>query len=58
MSQCETFAATREGQQLLRNIEEFGLKRVDGARDLTEPQAVFMHEARAERARQQQREIQ
>jgi hypothetical protein len=43
---------------LLRNVEEFGLKGVDGVRDLTEVQAVFLHEARAERARQKQREIQ
>jgi hypothetical protein len=58
MRRCVTFAATREGQQLFRNIEQFGLNGVDGVRDLTEVQAVFLHAARAERARQKQREIQ
>jgi len=46
-----TFAARREGQQLLRNIEQFGLESVDSVSDLTETQAVFLNEARAERNR-------
>jgi hypothetical protein len=54
MSQSATFAARAEGQQLLRNIEQFGLAGVDSVSDLTEVQAVFLHEARAERARSQQ----
>jgi|APHM01.1.fsa_nt_gi hypothetical protein len=54
MSQSVTFAARAEGQQLLRNIEEFGLSGVDSVSELTEVQAVFLHEARAERARSQQ----
>jgi hypothetical protein len=49
-----TFAARAEGQQLFRNIEQFGLDGVDSVSDLTEVQAVFLHEARAERARSQQ----
>jgi hypothetical protein len=57
MSRCVTFAARREGQQLLRNIEEFGLADVDSVSDLTEVQAVFLNEARVERARKQQREL-
>lgn len=54
MRGCATFAARAEGQQLLRNIEEFGLDGVDHVGDLTENQTVFLHEARAERARRQQ----
>jgi len=54
MMRCGTFAARAEGQQLLRNIEEFGLADVDHVGDLTENQTVFLHEARAERARRQQ----
>jgi outer membrane protein TolC len=54
MSLSVTFAARAEGQQLLRNIEQFGLAGVDSVSDLTEVQAVFLHAARAERARSQQ----
>jgi hypothetical protein len=54
MGRCATFAARAEGQQLLRNIEQFGLEDVNSVSDLTELQAVFLHEARAERARSQQ----
>lgn len=53
MSRFVSFAGRREGQQLLANIEEFGLKGVDSVSDLTEVQAVFMHEARSERTRRQ-----
>ncbi len=53
MSRFASFAGRREGQQLLANIEEFGLEGVDSVSDLTEVQAVFMHEARSERARRQ-----
>lgn len=56
MSRCETFAARREGLQLLTNIEEFGLENVDSVSDLTETQAVFLNEARAERVRRQRRQ--
>lgn len=53
MSRFVSFAGRREGQQLLANIEEFGLEGVDSVSDLTEVQAVFMHEARSERTRRQ-----
>lgn len=53
MNRFANFAGRREGQQLLVNIEEFGLEDVSSVSDLTEVQAVFLHEARSERARRQ-----
>lgn len=46
-----TFAARPEGQNLLENIEQFGLPNVDNVSDLTEIQVVFLDEARRERAK-------
>lgn len=45
-----SFARRAEGQNLLENIEQFGLPDIDDVTALTEIQVVFLHEARVERA--------
>lgn len=50
MTATASFARRDEGQHLLENIEQFGLPGVNSVRDLTEPQEVFLAEARRVRA--------
>jgi hypothetical protein len=45
-----SFARRAEGQNLLENIEQFGLPDIGDITDLTEIQVIFLHEARRERA--------
>lgn len=53
-----TFAQTNEGQSILEDIEDFGLKGVDGASDLTIPQMKFLRAARHERDRRREKRMQ
>lgn len=53
MTATASFARRDEGQHLLENVEQFGFPGVDSVRDLTEPQEVFLAEARRVRAERQ-----
>jgi len=46
-----------EGQEVLRDIEQFGLPNVDSAADLTVPQYVFIRVARSERQRRKKKQM-
>lgn len=49
LDEVRRFATDPEGQALLEDIETFGLPGVEDASDLTEPQFIFLQEARRER---------